>query len=124
MKNFLFIIGIVIASACQAQSLTVGKIDADGNVSLGMENSQGCTVLTQFSSQRNGAPVHVNDVSFTRLSHGQICLTGYEKDATGKIVSGIRIQCSQDDENNLILDNTNYSERIAGKSFDNLAAQN
>ena len=123
MKNFLFIIGIVITSACQAQSLTVGKIDADGKVSLTMEHNQCCIVLTQFS-ERNGMPVQVNDISFTRLSRGQICLTGYEKNAAGKIDSGIRIQCSQDDENNLIVDKTNYSERIAGKSFDDLAAQN
>ena len=117
MKNILILIGILISTSAMSQSYNVGKIDADGKITLSIEQNKGCSILNQMAMKKNFSAMVINEVSFTRLNRGQICLTGYEKDAFGKIINGIRIQCTQDDENNLIVISSNFSESISGKAF-------
>jgi hypothetical protein len=124
MKKILFIIAILISSGCMAQSYKVGKVDADGKLTLTADANKCRTILNQCSSKQNTLPLQANDFSFTRLHRGQICLTGYEKDASGKIIRGVRIQCTQDDENNLIIVKNNFTENITGKTFDATSDQN
>lgn len=124
MKNILFIIVILMSSPCFAQSYKVGKIDADGNPTLSADANKCSDILNQVSAHHGMKQGHATDFSFTKLSHGQICLTGYEKDASGNIIRGVRVQCSQDDETNLIVFKNSFSENISGKPFNAAANQN
>lgn len=118
-KSILFIAFALtlITGVSFAQSNVVGKIDNDGNVHMLVEKSKAVEVLTQVNNGRTSQPINVSEVSFSKMSMGEICLTGYEKDANGKVISGMRIQCHQDDANNLIVKPENKIERIYGRPF-------
>ncbi|MBL0343392.1 MAG: hypothetical protein IPP71_22555 [Bacteroidetes bacterium] len=120
MKKFLLLSGIAISMSIgvsYAQSNIVGKIDNDGQVHMLVEKIQATEVLKQVASSREAQPMNITEVSFSKMALGEICLTGYEKDSNGKVTKGIRIQCYQDDANNLIVKPENKIERIYGRPF-------
>lgn len=124
MKKYLFILTstfLFSAGLTHAQSNIVGRIDNDGIVHMTVERQKAKEVLTQATTSRTSQPIQVSEISFSKMAMGEICLTGYEKDANGKVVKGVRIQCYQDDANNLIVIPENKIENIFGRPFsDNL----
>ena len=122
MKKLILISAIVFtmsAGVSMAQSNIVGKIDNDGNIHMLVEKNKAGEVLSQTTGSRS--TTGFSEVTFSKMAMGEVCLTGYEKDANGKVVSGVRIQCYQDDANNLIVKPENKIERIFGRPFsDNL----
>jgi hypothetical protein len=118
MKTILSLVLMMsIAAIGYSQSIKVGRLDNDGNAILTMEQNACSAMIKQLSSRNNAEMVNVTDISFTQLPRGQFCITGYEKDNNGRILKGFRIACSQDDENNLIVNQNNFSARVAGKAF-------
>jgi len=100
-----------------AQSNVIGYINADGIYELSIAQSQGKNILKQHSIPTEAQPFEATDISITQMEDGTLCLTGYLKNPGGHIVKGFRIQCIQDDENNLIVKPGNKRERVIGKPF-------
>ena len=120
MKKPILLIAFIFTlftSASFAQSNIVGRVDNDGNVHLLVEKLKATEVLTQVNNARTSQPINISEVTFSKMSMGEICLTGYEKDAQGKVVTGMRVQCYQDDANNLIVKPDSKTERIYGRPF-------
>jgi hypothetical protein len=118
LSAIAFTISMGIASA---QSNIVGRIDNDGVVHMNVDKNKAVEVIGQATAGKISQEIQISDVSFSRMALGEICLTGYEKDRNGKVVKGVRIQCYQDDANNLIIKPGNKIENIFGRPFsDNL----
>ena len=124
MKSLLSLLLFTLLSvASYSQSKIIGRVDADGNTIL-LASKQDCTTkIAAAGDKKSKMNVSVSEVLFTRLNKGQICLTGYEKDATGKITKGVRIECSLDDDNNLIIHDNSKIETISGRAFSSPATQ-
>lgn len=118
-KFYLIILLLGVSSIVEskAQRMIVGRIDADGKLIMTTKQDEARQLMQQVSNQRMSMSININDISFTRLNMGQVCITGYEKAPDGKIVRGIRIQCAQDDENNLIVSRQSYCQKTIGKTF-------
>ncbi len=107
----------LMTGAAMAQSTIVGHLDNDGIAHMTVQASEATEVLNSAVNARTAQPTPLTDVTFSRMAKGEICLTGYQKDSQGNIVSGVRIQCYQDDANNLIVKPENKTERIYGRKF-------
>lgn len=118
-KVFIITVSIYILTAtfASAQSSIVGRVDNDGVAHMTVAKSQASEVLQQATNARVSQSAALTDVSFSRMALGEICLTAYEKDNYGRIISGIRIKCYQDDANNLIVLPENKIEKIYGRQF-------
>jgi len=110
----IFLFGLQSASA---QSDKVGQLDHDGNFVLTVPQNQGKNILRQHSLPTEASPFEATDITITEMTDGTLSLTGYLKNPGGHIVKGFRIQCSQDDENNLIVKPGNKRERVIGRPF-------
>jgi|SRR5690606_7406949 len=118
IKTLVLMMFSVLSTAVFAQSQIIGKVDADGVPHLSASKTDCISELKKVAATKGTfASMKMNDVSFTQMPHGQYCLTSYEKDASGKTLRGIRIECKQDDDNNLILTSKSKVETVTGKSF-------
>lgn len=113
-STFAFIFWANLASA---QSDKIGFLNNDGNFELTVDQAEGKNILKQHSLPSEAIPFEATDISITRMSDGTYSLTGYFRNPGGHIVKGFRIQCSQDDANNLIVMPGNKRERVIGKPF-------
>ena len=118
MKKIIFSLFFVIAAfAVKAQTI-IGKVDVDGIPQFTAAISDCKSELQKISSNKGSfASIKLQDITFAKMSKGQYCLTAYEKDATGKVARGIRVECKQDDENNLIITPASNVETTTGKAF-------
>ena len=118
MKKIIFSLFFVIAAfAVKAQTI-IGKVDVDGVPQFTAAIADCKNELQKISSNKGAfASIKLQDITFSQMSKGQYCLTAYEKDATGKVARGIRVECKQDDENNLIITPASNVETTTGKAF-------
>lgn len=118
MKKVIFSLFFVIAAfAVKAQTI-IGKVDADGVPKFTAAIADCKSELQKVSSSKGTfSTMKLQDITFSQMSKGQYCLTAYEKDAMGKVARGIRVECKQDDENNLIITPTSKVETTTGKAF-------
>jgi hypothetical protein len=100
-----------------AQSDKVGYINEDGVFVMTVPEVQGKNILKQLSIPTEAQPFNATEVMLTVMDDGSISLTGYSKTPSGNIIKGFRVQCFQDDENNLIVAPGHKRERIVGKPF-------
>jgi type 1 fimbria pilin len=105
------------ATNVNAQNDKVGRLNQDGQFNLTVPEAQGKNVLKQHSIHTENSPFEATDISITQVADGTLYLTGYLKNPGGQIVKGFRIQCSQDDDNNLIVKPGNNRERVVGHQF-------
>jgi len=120
MKKLILTSSIAIlfsANIAHAQNAKIGILNPDGNFELTIDQQNGKNILKQYSLPTEAQPFEATDVSITQMNNGTYSLTGYLKNPGGHIVKGFRIQCIQDDENNLILKPGNKRERVTGKPF-------
>lgn len=118
MKKIMSLFAIMLLSVMAfSQSKIVGRIDADGNTILTASKQECSDKINAASSRKSNKTLTVSEVSFTRMPLGQVCLTGYEKDQNGNIVSGVRIECKTDDDRNLIITPVSKIETVSGREF-------
>lgn len=115
---------MIVGAACSLMSLTamaqseiIGKVDYDGNIQLTVSENHGKSVLRGLSLPTEPHPFQATEVLVTAMADGTYSLTGYIRNPAGIIVKGFRVQCDQDDANNLIVKPGNKRERITGKPF-------
>ncbi|MBS1764903.1 MAG: hypothetical protein JSS90_08070 [Bacteroidetes bacterium] len=118
LQTAIIFVFTVLTTISFAQSQIVGKVDADGVPHFSASKNDCITELKKAASAKGAfAAMQMNDVSFTQMPQGQYCLTTYEKDAKGNTLRGLRIECKQDDDNNLIITSQSKIETVTGKSF-------
>ncbi len=112
---FLMFCSVLMA---QAQSRIIGKVDADG-VAQFTAAKQDCQdeIKKAAASKGTFSTIKIQELKFSQMATGQYCLTAYEKDAAGKIARGVRVECKQDDDNNLIITPKSRIETTTGKAF-------
>lgn len=104
-------------STAFCQSKVIGKVDPDGIPHFTTSKTECTDQLKNVSASKGSFTLNVQEVTITQMPKGQFCLTGYEKDITGKISKGIRVECKQDDDNNLIITDKSKTETITGRGF-------
>ncbi len=118
MKKITALFTIMLFSVMAfSQSKIVGRIDVDGNTILTASKQECSDKINAASSKKSSKSLTVSEVTFTRMPLGQVCLTGYEKDQSGNVISGVRIECKTDDDRNLIITPASKVETVTGRAF-------
>jgi hypothetical protein len=107
----------LLSVSAMAQSEIIGKVDYDGNIQLTVGENKGKRVLRDLSLPTEQHVFEATELLITTMEDGTYSLTGYIRNPAGFIVKGFRVQCDQDDANNLIVKPGNKRERVTGKPF-------
>ncbi|HQO87349.1 MAG TPA: hypothetical protein PKX84_06830 [Bacteroidia bacterium] len=118
MKKVIFSLFFVIAALAVKAQTIIGKVDVDGVPQFTAAIADCKSELQKVTSSKGTfSTMKLQDITFSQMSKGQYCLTAYEKDAMGKVARGIRVECKQDDENNLIITPASKVETTTNRAF-------